>query len=335
MRLHLRVLPAVFVCLVAGAARAESDWFASLYTGDGTELRADERVFTLYALLNAMGYDDAPISRQNPLPKHAFHPVRAQVRQKLLSASPEVRKQADAFFDAHPVPLGRYLAYTVSGAPPPFASAPKSKELADLKGLEGLLAAVYGQWSVQDLMGQVQAEYRKGLKGYLTALDAPLSKARKLLKVPENGPQSLVVLNLLDAQNEVKGVMGDGEVVVVVGPSDKPNVEGVVREYGRAFIEPQVSKKAQASWAGGASLLKEAQLLGAPERTVGDYASALVARALALRALDAPDAAYESAAGQGYFGLKEIARGFDEGRPVDAWALDALAKAEARRPARK
>ncbi len=331
MRAHLPVLAAIFVAF-ASPAQAQSDWFASLYTGDGTELRADERVFTLYALLNAMGYDEAPVSRQYPLPKRQFHAVRAQVRQKLLAAPPDVRKQAEAFFDAHPVPVSRYLAYTVSSAPPPFAQA---RELSDLKGLEGLLAAVHGQWGLQELMGQVQAEYRKGLKGYLTAVDAPLGRARKLLKVGEAGPQSLLVLNLLEAQNEVKGVMGEGEVVMVVGPSDKPNVEGVVREYSRVFVEPQVAKKAQASWLGGPGLLKEAQLLGAGERSVGEYAAALVARSVALRAMDAPDVAYEAAAQQGYFGLRDIARGFDEGRPLDAWVLDALAKAEARRPAKK
>ncbi|MGQ0504739.1 MAG: hypothetical protein ACT4TC_05415 [Myxococcaceae bacterium] len=339
MSSHLRVLPVVFTLLVSApvlaAPAADSDWFASLYTGDGAELRADERVFTLYALLNAMGYDDAPISRQNPLPKRAFHPVRTLVRQKVLATPPELRKQADAFFDSHPAPLGRYLAYTVHSAAPPFASGAKAKELADLKGFETLLANVYTQWSLQDLMGQVQSEYRKGLKGYLTAIDAPLTKARKLLKVPENGPQTLVVLNLLEAQNEVKGVMGEGEVVVIAGPAEKPNIEGVVREFGRVLVDPQVAKKAQASWSGGNALLREAQLLGAGEKTVGDYATALVARALALRSMDATDSAYESAAQQGYFGLKEISKGFDDGRQVEAWALDALARAETRRPSKR
>jgi hypothetical protein len=125
--------------------------------------------------------------------------------------------------------------------------------------------------------------------------------------------------------------MGDGEVVVVAGPSEKPNVEGVVRAYAEVFLAPQVSKKAQ-SWSGGAGLLREAQLAGAEEASVGDYATALLARALALKATDANDAAYEAASKKGYFGLKDIARYYDDGKPVEAWALEALAKAEARRP---
>lgn len=334
MKAYLRVLPAVFVLFTTTAARAESDWFASLYTGDGIELRADERVFTLYALFNAMGYDDAPLVRKDPLPKYQFGPVRAEIRQKLLAADPSVRQQANVFFDAHAAPMSHYLEYAVQAAPPPFQSGAKAKDVQDLKGLESLLATVYTRWNVQDLMGQVQTEYRKALKPYLAALDAPMSKARKILHVPENGPQSLLVMNLLEAEDKVTGVMGDHEVVLVVGPSQKPDVERLVQEYARVFVEPAVAKKA-ASWAGGTTLLREAQLMGATEKTVPEYATALFTRAVALRAVDAPDSAYDAAAQKGYFGIKDIAQKFDDQRPVEAWALDALQKAETRRPAKK
>lgn len=335
MKLHLRVFAAVFVLVAAVEAQAsESDWFASLYTGDGIELRADERVFALYALFNAMGYDEAPVARQHPLPRHQFHPVRAEVRQKLLAADPEVRKQANAFFDAHPRAMDRYLAYAVQSAPPPFATGAKAKDLQELKGLETLLQSVWTKWKLGELMGEVQGDYRKALKPYLAALDAPMARARTLLKVPENGPQSLVVVNLLEAENRAIGVMGEDEVVVVVGPSAKPDVQQVVGAFARVVLEPKVEKKAK-GWSGGAGLLREAQLRGATEASVGDYATALFAHAVALRAVDAPDAAYDALAQKGYFGVKEIAQKFDDTRPVDAWALDALKTAEARRPAKK
>lgn len=334
MNRHLRVLSALFVVLTGPFAHAEADWFASLYTGDGIELRADERVFTLYALFNSMGYDEAPLVRKEPLPRYAFHPVRAEVRQKLLAADPAVRQAANTFFDGHAKPMDRYLQYTVQSAPPPFATGAKSKDLADLKGLEGLLAQVYTKWNLAELMAQVQAEYRKGLKPYLSTLDAPMARARGLLKVPENGPPSLIVLNLLEAENRVRGVMGDGEVVLVVGPSAKPDLVALVSEYARLFVAPPVTKAA-GGWAGGPTLLREAQLLGAPEQSVADYATTLFTSAVALRAVDAPDAAYEALAQKGYFGIKDISQKFDDQRPVDAWALEALQKAETRRPARK
>jgi hypothetical protein len=322
--------------LFSPPALADSDWFASLYTGEGVELRADERVFTLFSVLNATGFDDAPVTRQHPVPRRVFHPVRQQVRARVFSGEPALREQAEVFFDAHPAPLDRYLAYTLQSAPPPFASGAKAKELQELKGLEGLLKAAHGGWTLQDAMAQLQGEYRRALRPYLTTLDEPLGKLRTTLKVPESGPATLVVMNLLDAQGSVRGAVSDGEVVLVVGPSEKPNLGGLLQEYARLSLEPSVAKKAESGWSNGQALLREAQLSGASERSVGAYAVALLSRAAALKALGAPDAAWDQAAGQGYFGLKELARGFDDpSRPVDGWMLEALAKLEPRKPAVK
>ena len=313
------------------AAPAQGDWFASLYTGEGIELRADERVFALFAMLNAVGYDQGPVTRKEPVPKVNYHPVRQQVRQRVIGGDAEVKKSADAFLDAHPVPLRKYLAYAVSSSPPPFTTGTKAKELQDLKGLEGVLAKAWSGWKLDELMGTVQGEYRKVLKSYLTAIDTPMDKARGILKVKEGDHESVLVVNLLDAQNEVRGVQADNEVVLVVGPADKPNVEGLLKEYARVMVEPAVAKKAGA-WSNGAAVLREAQVAGATEQTVPEYASALIATAVALRALDASDPTWEAAANRGYFGAKDIAAMFDSGKPLDTWVADALAKAEAKRP---
>ena len=334
----MRLTPLLFVLLVASPALAagEGDWFASLYTGEGIELRADERVFALFAVFNALGFDQGPVSRKEPVPKVRYHPVRQQVRARVIGGDPEVRKVADDFFDKHPAALRNYLAWAVRGSPPPFKTAPQSKdkEIADLKGFEAVLGRAWTGWKLDELMGTVVGEYRRSLKSYLTAIDAPLAKARTILKVPENGPQSLLVVNLLDSQDEVRGVMGEGEIVLVVGPSDKPNVEGLLREYARVLIDPVVAKKVS-GWAGGVQLLKEAQVAGASEQTVADYATGLLTYAVALKAMDANDAAWEAAQSRGYFGIKEIGKMFDEGKPLDGWVLDALARAETRRPAKK
>ena len=312
-------------------APVQGDWFASLYTGEGIELRADERVFALFSMLNAVGYDSGPITRKEPVPKVLYHPVRQQVRQRVIGGDAEVRKVADAFLDGHPVALRRYLAYAVSASPPPFATGPKSKDLQDLKGLETVLARAWSGWKLDELMGTVQGEYRKVLKTYLTAIDAPMLKARDIMKVQEGSHESVLVVNLLDAQNEVRGVQTDAEVVLVVGPADKPNVEGLLKEYARVMVDPVVAKKAGA-WTNGAAVLREAQVAGATEQTVQDYASALLATAVALRAMDASDPTWEAAANRGYFGAKDIAALFDGGKPLDTWVADAFAKAEAKRP---
>lgn len=326
----------VALCLLTAPAFAASqgDWFASLYTGEGVELRADERVFALFALFNAAGYDVGPVSRKDPVPKIKYHPVRSVVRGKVIGGDPAVKQAADEFFDKHPASMRQYLAYAVNGSPPPFSSGAKAKDLQDLKGFETVLAKAWNAWKLEEVMSSVTPDYRKALKAYLSAIDAPLAKERSILKIPDNGPQSLLVVNLLDTEGMVRGVMGDGEVVLVVGPSDKPNVLGLLKEYARVFLDPAVSKKA-AAWSNGAATLKEAQVAGVTEQTVSDYAVGLMSVAVAGNAMGLDDAGWAAVENGGYFGAKDIAKMFDEGKPVDGWVLDALGKADARRPSKK
>jgi hypothetical protein len=315
-------------------ASAPTDWFASLYTAEGVELRTDERVFALFAVFNAAGYDVGPVTRQTPVPKVAYHPVRQLVRARVLGGDPEVRKAADAFFDAHPAALRTYVSYAVQGDLPPFVVEPKARDLAELKGFEQVLARAWSGWKLDELLQATQAESRAALKRYVPVLDEPLTKARAALKTPPS-VEVIVMVNLLEAQNEVRAVTTEsGAVLVIVGPSEKPNVEGVVRELARQTIEPAVTKQI-AKWAGGAAVLKEAQLAGAPERTVSDYATALVTTALALRSTNASDAAWDAAASRGYFGIREVSKLFDDGKPVEGWILDAMQRVETRRPAKK
>lgn len=328
------LLPALL--LLSTPARA-GDWFASLYTGEGTELRNDERVFALFSVLNSVGFDQGPVTRKDPVPKVRYHPVRQAVRARVLGgAEDDVRKAADAFFDAHPATLQRYVSYAVGSAPAPFKEGAKAKELIEVKGFEAVLAKAWVSWSLEGLMGQVQQDYRKVLKTYLTVVDAPLLKARAALKVPAS-TQTLLVVNLLDAQDQVRVATAEGgELVLIVGPSEKPNVEGVLREFVRWSIEPTVSKKISvATWPAGPSVLREAQLAGLNDQSIQEYATSYFATALALRSMNASDAAYEAAAAKGYFGMKEVAKLFDGGKPFESWVVDGLQRAESHRPTKK
>lgn len=331
-----RLLALVLIVASPALAASKGDWFASLYTGEGVELRNDERVFTLFAIFNAMGFDQGPVTRKDPIPRVVYHPVRQQVRARVISGDPEVRKAAEAFFDAHALPLRKYLSYVVATDQPPFTAGPKAKDLQELKGLEQVLAKAWAGWKLEELMASVQPEYRKTLKTYLTGTDAPLQKARQLLKVPE-ASEALIVVNLLDAQGEVRSVMGEGnEAFLIVGPTgtDKPNVEGVIREYARLFVEPAVARQVS-KWGGGVQVLKEAQVAGATEQTVQEYAAETISTALALKAMDAPDAAWDAAQARGAWGIRDIAKLFDDGKPLEALVMDAMQKIETRRPGKK
>ncbi|MFN7135170.1 MAG: hypothetical protein ACK4N5_24055 [Myxococcales bacterium] len=171
----MRLVTVSALCLTllsAAPARAERDWFASLYTNEGIELRADERIFTLYALLNAMGYDDAPVVRQYPVPARDMHPVRLQVRNE-LKLDPGQQAKASSYFDAHPVPVDQYARYALTVEPPgTFARTQGSPN--ELKGAEALLADAYGQLKLAEVFAKVQAEYRAALKAYLPVVEGPV-----------------------------------------------------------------------------------------------------------------------------------------------------------------
>jgi hypothetical protein len=321
----------VLLALGPSLGHAETDWFSRLYTPGGIELRADARVFTLFALLNRAGYDAGPLRREHPVPAYRYSPARVLVRETLASADPAVIQRAQAFFDAHPLPLERYLALAVRMEDGPEVPA----ELRELEGLEALLDLVEAKWPVPLLRAETYDDTRAAMRSYLAVLDAPLQRAQGLLRLPESRPGLRVVVNLLGAEGWGRGFRTSQAVVVVVGPSKSPDVERVVWEYARLMLPPRVGEQAQSQWAGGPSLLKEAQALGAREATVGEYAVALVSRALALVAVGAPDSAYEAANREGYFGLKILAGSFQDPRPVDGWVLEGLARVAAGRPSRK
>ncbi|MDC0707609.1 hypothetical protein POL68_03920 [Stigmatella sp. ncwal1] len=319
-----------FLALAALPAHAQEDWFASVYTPAGIEVRAEARVFSLFALLNRTGYDTGTLRREHPVPAWQYPPSRTRVREALSRADPAVAQRAQAFFDAHPVPLERYLAATVrmgdEDAPP---------EARELAGLEVLLDRVEEHWPVPALRAETFPDYRAAMRTYLPLLDEPWRRTHRLLRLPEGKPRLRLVVNLLDAEGQVYGFQTGQGAVLVVGPSRTPALEKVMWEYARTLLPARIGEQAQTRWAAGPALLREAQALGAKETTVGAYAVSLLSRALALSALAAPISAYEDAGREGYFGLQELAGSFDNPRPVDAWALEGLARVGSERPSRK
>ncbi len=330
MRARAQVV-AVVLALAALPAHAEADWFARLSTPGGVELRADSRVFTLFALFNRAGYDAGPLRRAHPVPAYRYSPARMHVRQALASAEPSVLQRAQAFFDAHPLPLERYLALAVLLEDESHVPA----ELRELEGLETLLDLVEVRWPMPTLWAETFDEHRAVLRSYLAVVDAPLQRVRRLLRLPESGPGIRLVVNLLGAEGWARGFRTRQGVVLVVGSGGTAGLERVVGEYARVMLPSRVGEQAQARWAAGPALLREAQARGAREETVGEYAVALLSRALALAATEAPDAAYEAAGREGYFGLKALAGSFADPRPVDAWALEGLARVGSEQPSRK
>jgi hypothetical protein len=271
MSLRLAVVPVLLCLLAAPPVRAQTDWFASLYTNEGVELRADERVFALYAVLNAMGYDEAPVVRALPVPLRDMHAVRLKVRSS-VRLDPGAEERLHAFFSAHARPADAYGRYVLwLKGPAGFERTPGAP--ADLKGFEALLADDYSRLKLADLFASVQDEYRAALKGYHAVVDAPVTAVRRLLKLKEDDPPRVVlVVNLLDGQGKAYSTRsGEEELWVVVGPSKAPDLFAVAQEVARSRLEPLVAAK-----------------VAEPERAA--VASDRLSRAFAALALSLPEA---------------------------------------------
>lgn len=345
-RLSMRLCAALAAVVLAipFAASAE-DWANSLYTAGGTELRADERVFTLFALLNEMGHDDAPISRSNPIARREFDPIRQQVRDE-VGLPADLRTRFEAFFDKHAQPLRTYTAFALAVGPAPTFTAPEKlpKELAGLKGFEALLAEFYARAQIKSVFAKVQVAQREALKSYTDAVDAPLGQAREILKAPEtdDSPRVVVVVNLLDGRGSSYGVAHDDTVFLVVGPAGaKPDPMAMIKAFARIELQPAAEARG-VTLKGGKDLLTEVQesgyLVGA--ETVADYVAETMARAVAIRAA-APNGqaskAFEAERRKGFVLINEMNRGLvlyaKSPKPMPVFLADFLREVDASKAA--
>lgn len=325
---------ALAALLVPASSYAEPDWFASVYSPNGVEIRADERLFTLFATLNALGYDEAPVVRKDPIPRREYSPVRVRVRQALATLDPKLKAQVNGFFDAHPLPLARYVAYVGQLGPAPTFAAPASIQPAELRGFEKQLAAVYQAGKLAEVFAEVQDAYRTDTKAYISTVDEPLAKARKLLRDPAG--RAIVAVNDLDGRGASQAVGVGADALLVLGPSSKADVEGVVRAYAKLILEPITSKRGGVL-KGAAEQAAVVRGSGGPQlEGAGDYAGELLARAIAIKCASADPAADEEAAlKQGFAGIKEAVRAVDQlgktEKPLEQAVPDVLAGIELRK----
>ena len=345
MEIPLRRLVLATLLLVAAPAAAQGDWTSSLYSEGGVELRADERVFTLFAALNALGYDEAPVTRLYPVARRDFDPVRRKVRDA-VRLEPALREKFEAFFDKNPLPVRAYTAYALTlGSAPTFAQEkPVAAELNRLKGFEVLLAELYASANLATLFAEVGPSQRDALKRYSGAIDAPLKKVRELMKSPEidESPRVVLVVNVLDARGAGLGVGLKDEIWLVVGPSGgEPDLGAIVKAFARVLVQDAASQRAS-GLKGGEALVAAVKAAGFPvgADSVGDYLAESIARTVAAK-VTAPDAlfvkALERESQQGFVLVKELHRGFvlygKSQKPFDQFLGDFLRELDGQKAA--
>ena len=201
------------------AARADDeDLLSSIYTENGIELRRDDRLFVLYAALNAAGYNRAEATRTLPFPKYAFHPLRLKVRQQISANTEKLRPPVERFLDAHPISIEQYVSAVLTlGPAPQYTSGGDTP--TELTGLDKVLAEFAEGAHLVKIPHGLAVDFREILKRLRDPVDAPFIALRKTYRLnEEKAPNLVLVPNPLDAPDvAIARHAGDGNHVVVFG----------------------------------------------------------------------------------------------------------------------
>jgi hypothetical protein len=273
----------------SGHASVRPDFYVSLLSDSGVEVVSDERVFTLFAALNDLGYNTAPLARKEPIPRPAYAPVRAQVRTAALM-SDALAQKFQGFMDQHPEPLSTYVAFTQAlGPAPEFAVVGKLSERAEsLHGFQKLLAQFSAEAKLSPLYVNLSETLRKSLLSYLPQVDPAFGGASRFL--PHAAP-AVVVINWLDSPISGFSLFDSADPTVVVG---QPATSGkgvdlseAVAGYARILATPALSAKSKNMTKGLTDLVERAKRQGQPagslspaEYLIDSFGYAVAAQAL-------------------------------------------------------
>ncbi len=345
--IFLSVLPALAPILASpSVARAEiqPDWYSSLVSDRGLEIDADVRLFTLFAALNSLGYDDGPLARKDPIPRPALSAARLLVRTR-APVPPALAARFQAFFDAHPAPLRAYVAFVTSlGAPPEFAPGSPPAEAASLKGFEALLAEYYRTTGVAAAHAELLPQYRTAIAGSLTSMDAAFASADRLLASArgEQPAPPVIALDLLAAPGSGYGLRQGGGTLISVGPGpsgDRPDVERAIELYAQVRAGAMIEERA-AAVRGLPDLLAKVRRahLAAGDLAPGEYLSSCFSFALAASAIPEERAAeLDRADANGCWISRDLEKVLSEtasspsASPLDALLTEGLSALDLRR----
>lgn len=295
---------ALMLAVPATAAAQDDDLLASMFTGNGLELRRDDRVFTLFAALNAAGFERAEQTRDLPFPKRLHHPLRTRIRQSLPRPDSAIVKKVDAFLDAHPLPVEAYVKAALSlGDAPGFAQGEGFP--AELDGLGPLLAEFAKAAGLEKNEKANALAYRDELRRLRDAVDEPFLALRAAYRLnEEEAPVLQLVPNPLDAVTAAVAFRTPDDFHIVVLGAPRPDgptdLSGALAAYSELLAREAAAELAvDALQAAIAPLQKEGAL---PEMSAAELVAGSLHRAVAARlwSKDA-DAAVKSARRDGFF----------------------------------
>lgn len=202
---------------------------------------ADERIFTLFAALNAAGFDQ----EYEGIP---MSPVRQQIRAALagkeIPSLARLRPYFDRITDYHLV-----VWVLQRGSAPDFGRAEEgwwvSTRPADFDGLAAALSDFYREAEISNLWHLVEPQHGVEIDHWQPLAETSMSNLQAYLRIAELPFQQLVVIpNLLDSYYSGYGPQIGATAYVVAGPTETDlSVKGLIEhEMLHSVIGPMLDR---------------------------------------------------------------------------------------------
>jgi len=210
-----------------------------LFTPQGVEIRLDERVFELFAALNAAGYSKESKRRGPPLNAPVYHPLRVEVRDALreLRDEPIVDELRD-LFASNPQPVAVYLAALMAEEGDRISEAAQA-----LKPKLGPIEEFAEDASLQALFDRLATEQRDLAKTLMKAINEDLAAVRDMVDSDFRAPiDTIIVPNPLDSHAALEVVEVGPKRFVVVGPDFEEARQNLIVELSKPYLRSAVEQ---------------------------------------------------------------------------------------------
>ena len=237
----MRAFPVVVALIALGtSAQAASDEAPiELYTPQGVNIRLEERVFHLFAALNAAGYSAEEKRRGPPLNAPVYHPVRVQVRDALRDLRDQpIVNQLRELFEANPQPIAVYLEALLADEGDAISTAAKK-----LRPKLDLIDSFASEASLRALFDRLAVEQRDLAKNLMQAIDTDLGAAKAIIDSELRAPVNTVVVpNPLDSHTALETVDVGPTRYIVVGPDFDEARQNLVTELSKPYLRSAVDQ---------------------------------------------------------------------------------------------
>lgn len=209
--------------------------------GEYVQLQADERLFTLFAALNAAGYDEENNER-------GMSEARQQMRAALAGEGRgEVTSPLRAYLAlCRTIHVSQCATWILQRGPAPdFARAVDGWALNapafPFLGFDRALAAFYREAGIASLWQAQRPAYEAEIARYRDLATPAVAAVFAYLKISEPPTAGVVVLpNLLDAYWRGYGPRVGDLSYVVMGPAVEPNVGLIQHEAMHPILNPMI-----------------------------------------------------------------------------------------------